>query len=65
MKTRRFTIDRHRRGQYELTVVGKTGVVHGPYLADQRGRDGHFRNEGRYRRAIERAVDENGGSRRS
>jgi hypothetical protein len=38
-------------------IDGKTHVMDGQRL----GRDGHFTDEGAYRRAIERAVRENGG----
>jgi hypothetical protein len=42
----------------ERTVVGKDGQEHRPSAARQ-GRDGHFTDEGLYRRAIEAAVREN------
>ena len=65
---REFTIDRGDGRGFERTVVGITGIEHGPYAArknargeDLEGRDGHFTDEGEYRRAIERAVSENGG----
>ena len=52
-----FTIDR-RDGRRERTVVGKTGRQHHPDAAGP-GRDGHFTDEGQYRRAIECAVARN------
>ena len=65
---REFTIDRGDGRGFERTVVGITGIEHGPYPArknargeDMEGSDGHFTDEGEYRRAIERAVRENGG----
>ena len=51
-----FTID--RGGRLERTIVGKDNQTH-VLPAAQKGKDGHFTNEGRYRRAIEKAVDEN------
>ena len=60
MTTRRFTIN--RGGRVERAVVGKTGRKHVDEVSnDTRGSDGHFTDEGEYRRAIERAVRENGG----
>ena len=60
MTTRRFTID--RGGRVERTVVGRTGQAHVDEVAnDARGEDGHFTDEGEYRRAIDRAIRENGG----
>lgn len=60
MTTRRFTIN--RGGRVERTVVGRTGQTHVDEVSnDTRGDDGHFTDEGEYRRAIERAVKENGG----
>ena len=60
MTTRRFTIDRN--GRVERTVVGRTGRTHVYEVAsDARGGGGHFTDKGEYRRAIERAVRENGG----
>ena len=60
MPTRRFTIS--RGGRVERTVVGVTGRTHVDEVSnDVRGSDGHFTDEGEYRRAIERAVKENGG----
>ena len=56
-----FTIERPD-GSVERAVVGIDGQVHHPPVAgNNRGRDGHFTDEGEYRRAIERAVKENGG----
>ena len=55
-KKREFTID--RGGQWERTIVGKDGQKH-VLPATEKGKDGHFPDEGRYRRAIEEAVDEN------
>ena len=48
-----------RGDRMECTAVGiddQTHVMNGQRL----GRDGHFPEEGAYRRAIERAVRENG-----
>ena len=60
MTTKRFTIN--RGGRVERTVVGRTGRTHVDEVSnDTRGDDGHFTDEGEYRRAIERAVRENGG----
>ena len=60
MTTRRFTIN--RGGRVERTVVGKTGRKHVDEVSnDTRGDDGHFTDEGAYRRAIEEAVKANGG----
>lgn len=60
MTTKRFTIN--RGGRVERTVVGTTGRKHVDEVSnDTRGGDGHFTDEGEYRRAIERAVRENGG----
>ena len=61
MPTRRFTIS--RGGRVERTVVGITGRTHVDEVSnDVRGSDGHFTDdEGGYRRAIERAIRENGG----
>ena len=56
MPKRDYTIQ--RGGRMERTVVGKDGHIHHPPAVRQ-GRDGHFTNEGEYRRAIERAVAEN------
>jgi len=57
-KKRDFTILRPD-GRLELTVVGKTGLEHRHPDATKQGRDGHFTDEGQYRRAIEQAVAEN------
>ena len=45
-------------GSTEGMIVGRTGQKH---LADptKQGKDGHFNDEGQYRRAIEQAVAEN------
>lgn len=51
-----FTIARGKRR--ERTIVGKDGQKH-VLPATEKGKDGHFTDEGRYRRAIEKAVDEN------
>ena len=60
MPTMRFTIN--RGGRVERTVVGITGQTHIDEVSnDVRGDDGHFTDEGEYRRAIERAVRENQG----
>ena len=56
MAKKDFTIQRGDR--LERTVVGKDGQKH-VMDAQQRGRHGHFTNEGQYRRAIEQAVTEN------
>ena len=45
---------------YELTIVGVTGQTH-TYRTGQIGEDDHFTDEGRYRHAIEDAVEKNGG----
>lgn len=55
-KKREFTIN--RRGQLERTIVGVDGQTH-VLPATQQGKDGHFADEGQYRRAIEQAVAEN------
>ena len=57
-RTRYFTIARKGRASYELTVVGKDGRVH-KLDRDKKGKDGHFTDEGQYRRAIEKAQKEN------
>ena len=54
-----FTIDR-RVQPYERTIVGVTGKKHVDRTT-KKGRNGHFTDEGRYRRAIDAAVRENGG----
>ena len=55
MPRRDFTIQRRGQSGYERTVVGKDGQTH-VMRADNRGRNGHFTNEGQYRRAIQQAV---------
>ena len=55
MPKRDFTIQRRGQTGYERTIVGRDGQTH-VMRADNRGRDGHFAEEGQYRRAIERAV---------
>lgn len=57
MAKKDFTIQ--RSNQLERTVVGKDGQKH-VMDGQQHGRHGHFTNEGRYRRAIDQAVAENG-----
>ncbi len=56
-KTYRYTTDRGR-GKFERTVVGKTGQTHVD-KTDKQGKDGHFTDEGGYRRAIEESVRQN------
>ena len=51
-----FTIQRGNR--MEQTVVGIDGQTH-VMEASRPGRDGHFTDEGQYRRAIEQAATEN------
>ena len=59
---REFTIDRGDGRDFERTIVGRTGQKHVDTVPrTRRGRDGHFTDEGEYRRAIERAVRENQG----
>ena len=53
---REFTID--RGGRLERTIVGKDGQKH-VRAATEKGKSRHFTDEGQYRRAIEKAVDEN------
>ena len=53
---REFSID--RGGRLERTIVGVDGQKHVLPAAKQ-GADGHFTDEGQYRRAIEQAVAEN------
>ena len=53
---REFTIN--RSGRLERTIVGVDGQTH-VLEATEHGKDGHFNNEGQYRRAIEQAVAEN------
>ena len=60
-RTRYFTIQRKGNSSYELTVVGKDGQKH-TMARIKKGKDGHFTDEGHYRKAIERAVKENSGS---
>ena len=55
-RKRDFTIQ--RGDKTERTVVGVDGQTH-VMEADKQGKDGHFSDEGRYRRAIEQAVAEN------
>ena len=57
-RTRYLTIQRKGRDLFELTVVGKDGQEH-KMEKDKKGKDGHFTDEGKYRRAIVRAVREN------
>ena len=56
-RKRDFTIQRPD-GRIERTVVGIDGQTHNPEPVGE-GRDGHFTDEGEYRRAIEQAVAEN------
>ena len=56
-RKKHFTIDRGR-GTFERTIVGRTGRTHVDET-DKKGKDGHFRNEGSYRRAIKDAVKRN------
>lgn len=58
---KRFTIERAGRDKYELTVVGKTGMVHTYSRNTRHNGAQHFTHEGRYRRAIEQATKQNGG----
>ena len=58
MAKKDFTIQRGDR--MERTVVGKDGHIHHP-PAERQGKNGHFTDEGQYRRAIEQAVAENRG----
>ena len=53
---REFTIN--RGGRLERTIVGVDGQTH-VLPATKQGRDGHFTDEGQYRRAIEQAVAQN------
>ena len=55
MPKKDFTIQRRGQNQYERTVVGSDGQAH-VMQADRSGRDGHYTDEGQYRRAIEQAV---------
>lgn len=58
MPKRDFTIQRRGQNRYERTVVGRDGQTH-IMPSDRRGRDGHFTDEGQYRRAIEQAAELN------
>ena len=53
---REFSIN--RGGRLERTIVGVDGQTH-VLPATKQGKDGHFTDEGQYRRAIERATAEN------
>ena len=55
MPKKDFTIQRRGQNGYERTVVGTDGQTH-VMSADKKGRDGHFTDEGQYRRAVEQAV---------
>lgn len=57
-RSRYFTIQRKGSPTYELTVVGKDGHEH-TLKRIKKGKDGHFTDEGQYRRAIEQAVAQN------
>ena len=58
MATKRdYTITR-ADGSMERTVVGIDGQKH-VMDTDKEGKDGHFTDEGQYRRAIEQAIAEN------
>ena len=57
-RSRYFTIQRKGSPTYELTVVGKDGQEH-TLDRIKKGKDGHFTDEGQYRRAIEQAVSQN------
>ena len=57
-RTRYFTVQRKGSVSYELTVVGKDGQKH-TMSRINKGKDGHFTDEGQYRRAIMQAVAEN------
>ena len=55
-----FTIDRKRPdGKFERTVVGIDGAIQPVTTVAAKGKDGHFTNEGKYRRAIENASEAN------
>ena len=56
VKKREFTIN--RSGRLERTIVGVDGQTH-VLPATKQGKDGHFTDEGQYRRAIEHAVAQN------
>lgn len=59
-KKMEFTIDRGDGRDFERTIVGVTGQAHKDAVPrNKRGRDGHFTNEGDYRRAVERAEKTN------
>ena len=58
MPKRDFTIQRRGHNHFERTVVGKDGQTH-VMQSDREGKNGHFIDEGRYRRAIEQAVAQN------
>ena len=55
-RKREYTIQ--RGGRLERTVVGIDGQKH-VMDTERQGRDGHFTDEGQYRRAIEKAVGDN------
>ena len=57
-KKKDFSIQRPGRSSYERTVVGRDGQKH-VMESDKKGKEGHFTDEGKYRRAIEQAVREN------
>ena len=57
-RTRYFTIQRKGSAAYELTVVGKDGHRH-TLERIKKGKDGHFTDEGQYRRAIDQAIAQN------
>ena len=58
---REFSIN--RGGRLERTIVGVDGQTH-VLPATKQGRDGHFTDEGQYRRAIEQAAAENAKNKR-
>lgn len=58
MPKKDFTIKRRSQNQNERTVVGKDGHKH-VMSSTKEGKDGHFTDEGQYRRAVEQAVAEN------
>ena len=61
-KKREFTIDRGDGRDFKRTIVGITGQAHVDTVPrTRRGSDGHFTDEGEYRRAIQAAVKANGG----
>ena len=54
-----FTI-RRVDGKWERTIIGRTGLKHvDEGHVGEKGKNGHFTNEGEYHRAIENAVKEN------